>query len=250
MWKSLRRLDDMTKPKSDHARNPGQMASVANHTVFSYEAIQASEQSRLHLGNVYNYTNINYCNALSQLFPICSKLIVVPPDIGLPSDKHNIPASSLTRLTDAPRSSPSPRLIANYQEVHRSLPTVHVPEFRVRPAKFFTQGRAFLMLSRSHVREYKAEKAVPGVLRLVVILEGKYFCYALPISTYDGQGVAKQGVKKSEHAIAHDGSSVGFAYGPGEVDMLPRSIRIDLDRPNDRFSRLDPRSRINFSTLR
>ena len=46
------------------AHDAGQMTSVGSHNGFSYESITASEQSRLHMGNVYHYTNINYCNAL------------------------------------------------------------------------------------------------------------------------------------------------------------------------------------------
>lgn len=73
MWKSpsnpSKVLDTISNCTLDDARNPGQMTTIANHTIFTYEAIQASEQSRLYLGSAYSYTNTKYCNALVPCSP-------------------------------------------------------------------------------------------------------------------------------------------------------------------------------------
>lgn len=72
-----------------------------------------------------------------------------------------------------------------------------------------------------------------------------------PILTYSGQGVAKRGVKKSDHAIIYTGR---IAPEPvqterpqrGEAGMRPGSIRVDPDEPH---IRLDPMSRICFGKV-
>lgn len=177
------------------------MTSTCNHAVFIYEAIYAAEQSRLHLGNVYNHTNVNYRNAPSPVIRSCHKLIVLSPDIGLPSVKHDVPASSSTELTDAPGSTTSPRPIANYQEAHRPLPTGLYLEYKVRPAKFFEKGRNFIAVSPqpadsitfllrnsygSTWPHHDGEEGTPKVQRFVVIWEGHHGCHVLPISTCGG----------------------------------------------------------------
>jgi hypothetical protein len=243
------------------------MTSTGNHAVFSYEAIYASEQSRLHLGNVYNYTNINYCTAPFPCSPWRRKLTAVSSDIGLPSVKHDVPASSSTEPTDAPYASPSPRLIANYQEAHHSLPADLYAEYKVRPARFFEKGRVFIAVSPQAPESiafslrntygntwpyHDGEEGTPKVQRFIVVREGEHYCNVLPISTYGGRGVAKQSVKELEHAIIYDG-----AHGPptpqncelprqGEAGMLSTAIRVDVDLED---YQLDPRSRINLGSV-
>lgn len=62
-FQTLRRLNNMSNPTTSESRDAAQMISVGTHTGFSYEAIRASEQSQVHMGNVYNFNYVNYCNA-------------------------------------------------------------------------------------------------------------------------------------------------------------------------------------------
>lgn len=257
----------MSKLTPDGARPSAQMTSTGNHAVFSYEAIYASEQSRLHLGNVYNYTNINYCTAPFPCSPWRRKLTAVSSDIGLPSVKHDVPASSSTEPTDAPRPSPSPRLIANHQEVYHYLPTSLHAEYKVRPARFFERGRVFIAVSPQppdsnasfprntygHTWPYHdGEEGTPKVQRFIVIREGQDSCYVLLISTYGGQGVVNQRVKESELATIYDGRheppgpQTGELPRQSEAGMLSMAIRVDVDLED---YQLDPRSRINLGSV-
>ena len=105
------------------------------------------------------------------------------------------------------------------------------------------------MYKRYHNGINDPEPEFARVQQAVVILEGEDSCYALPIRTYGGQGVAKQGVKKSEHAIVYDGRRApptphtGEIHGRGEAGMLPIAIRVDVDHAD---YHLDPQSRVDF----
>lgn len=134
------------------------------------------------------------------------KLTVIPPDIGLPSANEE---TGTTKLPSLPRSSPSPKLITSYQEAHRSLLTDLYSEYKVRPARFFDRGRVFIAVSPqppdsiafplkntygSTWPYHHGEEGTPKMQRFIVIREGERGCHVLPISTFGGQGVAKQGV--------------------------------------------------------
>lgn len=89
------------------------------------------------------------------------------------------------------------------------------------------------------------------VRRFVVVKEQDRFCMAIPVVTYQGQGVAKKGVKKSDHAIIFTGNrnpSPSTAEEPefGEAGMRSRCIRVD---PDQRDEKLDFMSRIDFSAV-
>lgn len=69
-----------------------------------------------------------------------------------------------------------------------------------------------------------------------------------PILTYQGQGVARKGVCKSDHAIIHTtkeppAPTLQEAPSRGESGMMSRSIRVDVDVKTDK---LDEMSRVNF----
>ena len=69
--------------------------------------------------------------------------------------------------------------------------------------------------------------------------------------TYGGQGVAKRGVTKEEHAIIHTGRippHILFGETParGERGMLASAVRVDADENTEK---LDPVSRIDFGKL-
>ena len=71
-----------------------------------------------------------------------------------------------------------------------------------------------------------------------------------PVMTYSHQGVAKRGVKKSDHAIIHTGKWAPEAT-PAEVatsgkdGMLPHAIQVD----SDRAEQLHAMSRIDFGKV-
>jgi hypothetical protein len=137
-------------------------------------------------------------------------------------------------------------------------------DYKLHPAKFFKVGRVFLVLwaepagkdgkvdsvigaSQSHL----GQQVISKIRRFVVVREGAQSCHALPISTYNGQGVSKPRVVKSDHAIIHTGPTAPSASprespGRGEAPMRPIAIRVDLDSASEK---LDPMSRINFGGI-
>ncbi|KAK5123700.1 hypothetical protein LTR85_002336 [Meristemomyces frigidus] len=134
---------------------------------------------------------------------------------------------------------------------------------RSNPRRFFQVGRVFLTLhSESAGRFTGASTDITydsrfgeafhiKTRRFVVIREGESACSAIAIWTYDHRGVAKQGVKKSDHAIIYTGRvAPGVTHaelaGRNEAPMRPDAIRVDS---NDRTQRLDPMSRLNFAKV-
>lgn len=118
-------------------------------------------------------------------------------------------------------------------------------------------SNTFVVRADGRIGLYK--KAVQGAAfaqRFVVVFDAKHdscVC-ALPIRTYGGQGVAKRGVKKSEHAIIYTGNprctpTLEAGELPSrrdEAGMLSTTIRVDVDCMD---YALDPRSRVNFGSL-
>lgn len=87
------------------------------------------------------------------------------------------------------------------------------------------------------------------VRRFIVVREGDLACTAVPVTTYNAQGVAKEGVKKSDHSIVYSGRSVP-PLGPGEAPstaseapMKPYPVQVDTDQGD----KLDPLSRIDYA---
>ena len=133
---------------------------------------------------------------------------------------------------------------------------------RSRPREFFQRGRVFSTLwsesagkiSTSTSRHPEAsvssynEQAYARIRRFIVIREGANYCYALPITTYGGRGVAKHGVNKSDHCIVYTGQTAPSAIWdehprPGESGMRPIAIRVD---PDSSAEELDEMSRIDL----
>lgn len=137
------------------------------------------------------------------------------------------------------------------------------PAYKIRKAGFYDIGRVFLVLwsepaggkttsyTRGTVENEFGERVFSKIRRFVVVRQGANYCTALPISTYGGQGVAKDGVTKSDHAIIYTGRSVPRPHpseqpGRGESSMQPVSILVDPDSPDNV---LDPLSRIDFRAV-
>ncbi|KAF1357964.1 hypothetical protein EJ07DRAFT_126380 [Lizonia empirigonia] len=94
------------------------------------------------------------------------------------------------------------------------------PSYTVRPSNFFHEGRVFAVMwnetagatlrpvdyntSRSY-NEVRVQGNIvyTNVRRFVVVRKRREFCFACPIFTYGNQGTKKNGVRPSEHAIAH-----------------------------------------------
>jgi hypothetical protein len=141
------------------------------------------------------------------------------------------------------------------------------PDFRIKPAAFFSLGRVFLVLwsepagGGSMVTKWEPgitlnrfnERVYSKVRRFVVVRPGQggaTFCTALPVNTYGGQGVAKPGVNKSEHCIIY---TTRVAPTPRQNELPRRRnedgmqqvpIRVDPDSPT---APLDEMSRLNLA---
>jgi hypothetical protein len=155
------------------------------------------------------------------------------------------------------------------------------PDYKQRRKDFFKVGRVFLVLwsepagGASYVTGWQSgivlnhlgERVFSKVRRFVVIRQDDSYCNALPINTYGGQGVAKRGVKKSDHCIIwssrpapqpRQGPQTGTASTlntppqqrneevpkRGEDKMRPMTIRVDPDNPTEH---LDVMSRLNLA---
>lgn len=145
-----------------------------------------------------------------------------------------------------------------------SITSTLFPTFKLRDHDFFVVGRVFQVLwsepagGTSLVTNWNAgivlnqfkERVFSKVRRFVVIRAGDNYCSALPINSYGGQGVAKRGVKKSEHVIVFSGGSEpprpskNERPGRGEASMQSVPIRIDPDSQGDH---LDEMSRLNLA---
>jgi hypothetical protein len=138
------------------------------------------------------------------------------------------------------------------------------PSFYIRPSKFFVFGRVFKILwaepaggntaVTQNTVENKFGERVHSKVRWFVVIrqtQGAKYCSALPITTYGGKGVGKNGVVKSEHGIIYTGRD---APRPDENElprrneegMRPVPIRVD---PDSALDRLDAKSRINFAAV-
>jgi hypothetical protein len=140
------------------------------------------------------------------------------------------------------------------------------PTFTIRPqpSRFFAVGRVFRILSSEPaagasivsswepgvVLNHRGERAFSKVRRFIVIRTGSNYCTALPINSYGGAGVARRGVKKSEHVIVFSRGPVppsparNEQPGRGEGGMQPVPIRVD---PDSQAEHLDIMSRINLA---
>jgi hypothetical protein len=97
----------------------------------------------------------------------------------------------------------------------------------------------------------RGQRVLAQARRFVVIQEGETYCYALPISTYGGRGVAQQGVTKSDHVIIFTttnapSSTASEAPQRGEAGMRPVPIRVESSSPTNA---LDPMSRLDLGCV-
>lgn len=144
------------------------------------------------------------------------------------------------------------------------------PRYRRRPSTWFRVGRIFAIvwaepaggseMSSGRRPSLQTTDTTPGrygeyvysrIRHFVVLRKGDTYCNALPIVTYNGQGVSKKGVNKAEHAIIYSGKSVPDPLPQerpdrGESGMLEEAIRYQPDEPSEK---LHVASRINFGKV-
>ena len=89
------------------------------------------------------------------------------------------------------------------------------------------------------------------VRRFIAVREGPNFCSAVPVTSYSGQGVAKPGVKKSDHAIVYSGTYPPKATRAEQPTrrrrdaLQPQPIAMDMESNQ----KLDDMSRVNLAQL-
>ncbi|KAI7222729.1 hypothetical protein KC333_g925 [Hortaea werneckii] len=164
---------------------------------------------------------------------------------------------------------------------HPEVPQEHLfPGYEIKQSKFFEIGRVFFTLwtepageSRTLITAKEQSTAPPRhdprgfttvrygelayskVRRFVVVRVAQNYCSALPIVSYGDQGVSKEGVNKSEHAIIYTGEHAPKPTRfeeprPGERPMRPTPLRVVADDPkHPTMGRLTSMSRIDFGKV-
>jgi hypothetical protein len=133
---------------------------------------------------------------------------------------------------------------------------------RDSPTTFFVKGKVFALIwhevagggepsdgsiSEISFRDRFNEPIISHIRRMVVIRPGQDNCWAIPIHTYRGQGVAKHGFKQVDvdgHAVIHAANTSPYV-NPHEPEMMKSPLKVDLVSGE----RLDRMSRINFTTV-
>ncbi|GAB7325646.1 hypothetical protein MBLNU13_g09625t1 [Cladosporium sp. NU13] len=250
MSRAARKRDHVSEPTPDNPRGSGQTTSFANQARSRYDTNQAHQQAQQLNGDVQIINNQINNNITYNFFLTANNFPDVPRSTSndISRTRQNIrspPPTSFTPTSPNASFSPPPR----DSRFSRS-------DYEVRPGQFFTTGRVFTVscpepvdgtiLKPKILRECMTEAS--QWQQLVVVRQSRDCCYAVPISTYGGQGVAKRGVKKSDHAVIYAGEQRPFATSAempkrGEAGMQPVSIKVELEDTRDR---LDPRARVDF----
>ncbi|CAN9451130.1 unnamed protein product [Alternaria alternata] len=119
------------------------------------------------------------------------------------------------------------------------------PDFKVRSAGFFTEGRMFSVLfiepaganTVNNVTYYNGnlsqvqygEYARSQVRRFIVVKQRREYCFAVPVFTYGNRGTRKPGVVADEHAIAHShGSSPMLVADEAPLTKSPIPIVMNV----------------------
>jgi hypothetical protein len=127
-------------------------------------------------------------------------------------------------------------------------------------AAFFVKGRVFAVLWHEATGETSGDRVseisfrgrfnepiTSHIRRMVVIRPGQGNCWAIPINTYRGHGVAKHGFKQVDvdgHAVIHAANTQPYT-SPQEPPMTKVPLKVNMVQGE----RLDRMSRINFTTV-
>ncbi|KXT14177.1 hypothetical protein AC579_9259 [Pseudocercospora musae] len=157
------------------------------------------------------------------------------------------PAQSVTNREAWEQGVEASKLILGTDTGDTELPD---PSYSMKRSTYFRVGRVFEILWAEP--RGGTSGATASVITEDSRFADKYFTKRRSgIFTYEGQGVTKHGVKKSDHAIMYDGRLKDDPPGPlvtecaqrGESPMRTQKIRVDLN--ND--ARWHPCSRVNLS---
>ncbi|KAN0102260.1 hypothetical protein V8E51_012770 [Hyaloscypha variabilis] len=171
-----------------------------------------------------------------------------------------------TPINDASVPYPASVLECNNHIIPRDPKTDHEefdPHYKVHRAREFEWGKIFKVL-RSESKGHEAQdsdehsgsesvsvrkvaggkEAYAKVRRFMIIKPMKGHCICLPISTYSGKGVNKQGVNADHHAIIYSGKKPVAFRGEKEKGLQMRSIKVTPDNPRHK---LDDASRLNYA---
>lgn len=132
------------------------------------------------------------------------------------------------------------------------------PGFRIHDSSQFQPGEVFKVLwseprssTSSDQTEITAgsskygEESFMKIRRFVIVAADKTWCQCVPILTYLGQGLGKNGVKPDEHAIIYTSKDPPplmegeGAISKGSIQVIPRTPR----------DKLDPSSRVNYAKV-
>ncbi|PPJ53031.1 hypothetical protein CBER1_11428 [Cercospora berteroae] len=140
-------------------------------------------------------------------------------------------------------------------------------EFKLRAPKFFKVGRVLMALwsepqgdekwsSSSGYSEHTfivayGERVQAKIRRFIIFDQREHHSLALPILTYTGRGVGKQGVNKAEHGIVYTDPKTAQPFTGelpqrNEKGMVPIAIRVT---PDEQTVKLAAGSRINYGKI-
>ncbi|KAK4984135.1 hypothetical protein LTR66_008599 [Elasticomyces elasticus] len=100
--------------------------------------------------------------------------------------------------------------------------------------------------------KFSNESFVTKIKWFVVIEPGRGSCTCAPISTYGNQGVAKRGLKKSEHAVIYSGETEptpGSDEQPQSPQEQPMGQSIKVTQTDAGDYPMRSKSRINFGKM-
>ena len=192
-------------------------------------------------------------------------------DIGLTAADHDDPRDKGKRPEARPRDSRSSNDLASVvtrksfrgtEGVKDPIDPRYVKREPHIAGKLLRVGRVFAIFQHveynkrpgdsdnwSNKMQHKSRlghEILSHVQRMIVVKEQHGFCWAIPISTYNGQGMKKKGFNKADidaHAIVHmAGEPAGLL--PLEPRMIKKAIQVV---PAERGSELSAASRINFA---
>ncbi|EXJ76854.1 hypothetical protein A1O3_10499 [Capronia epimyces CBS 606.96] len=150
----------------------------------------------------------------------------------------------------------------NAEQGNESLAVQHLSGLRLRDSRWFSLGRLFLMVwhtnataGKGRVRQQRTaashgqgEKVFSEIRRFAVVRECRGFCWAVPVSTYQGKGVGRHNFHQVDieaHAIIHMADTKPTQL-PSEPKMSKRPIAVEKTDPGQK---LDAASRIRFDKV-
>jgi hypothetical protein len=230
---------DSYYPKARHAADPAQTAKYHTATYGGGEERAPPAQRR---------------DSQAQLPPIAPLTTIRPRHDPNESAFEDI-RSQHSELVPSLRGDAMPRVVA----IESKLDPRYKKKQPRAAGDFFIIGRVFAMLwhtehTADDVSRAKWTMTVMGaqvfshIRRFAVVKQGHGYCWAVPINTYNGQGVKKKGFHREDikaHAIIFTQGSRAMPLN-NEPTMVKSAIEVV---PADSDCELGRASRINFSKV-